>query len=155
MHPQRFALIGGIFMALLGLVAFIPALSSYPTWLPALSLEVSYGLFLNLFAMNVLNKCALIVMGVLGIIVSQARFTELPSSINYSRLVFIVMGALAILGMIPATNTLGSYWPLFGNMVWLNAMFAAVGAYFGFALSSKVKLDDRGLPTHRHHPAHT
>lgn len=140
MHPRRFALVGGILMLALGLLAFIPALSSDPAsaGLPVLRVETSYGLFLGLFAMNVFNKVVFVVFGLAGIMASYAKGTSLPASISYSRWVFFVLAPLAILGMFEATNTLGGYWPLFGYNVLSAGLFAAVGAYFGFLLTSKV-----------------
>lgn len=139
MHPRNFALWGGLIMLVLGVLALIPGLSSYPVTLPPLVLEASYGLFLGVFAMNVLNKLALIILGVAGLVAAFAKNTSLPASISYSRWVFAIMGVLAILGLFPGTNTLGGYWPLFGHEVWFHALIALVGAYFGFALSMKVR----------------
>lgn len=139
MHPRSFALWGGLLMLVLGIVSLIPALSSYPPTLPTLAIETSYGLFVGLFAMNILNKLALIVLGVAGLMAANAKHTSLPASINYSRWIFGITGALAILGLFPTTNTLGGYWPLFGHSVWLHALFSVTGAYFGFALSMRVR----------------
>ena len=138
MFPRRFALIGGICMLLIGIAALIPAMVGTTDGLPLLKVENSYGLFLNTFPMNIYNKLALIILGLGGIMASSARFTNLPASIHYSRVVFYFCGALAILGAIPQTNTLNGYWPLFGNEIWLHAFMAVVGAYFGFALTAKV-----------------
>lgn len=87
--------------------------------------------------MNILNKIALIVFGLVGIAASSGRTNDLPRSIAYSRWVFFVMGALAILGLIPQTNTLFGYAPLFGYEVLAHAFLAALGGYFGYALTSK------------------
>lgn len=139
MHPQRFALIGGGLMLAMGLCALVPAWQGSVATLPALNYEVSYGLFLGLFPMNLVNKLALIVFGVLGLYAANAKFRDLPASIGWSRLVFFVMGAAAILGMIPQTNTFFGYWPLFGAEAWVHGVFAIAGAYFGYALSSRVR----------------
>lgn len=139
MHPRNFALWGGLVMLVLGVLALIPALSSYPVSLPPLALEASYGLFLGLFAMNILNKLALTILGAAGLMAAYAKNTSLPASISYSRWVFVITGALAILGLFPATNTLGGFWPLFGHEVWFHALISLLGAYFGFALSMKVR----------------
>lgn len=138
MHPRQFAFYGGILMLIIGLVSLIPSLVGTIEGLPELSVEASYGLFLGLFPMNIINKIAMIVFGLGGILSANAKFTSLPMSIQYSRLVFYVMGAAAILGIIPQTNTLYGYWPLFGGDIILHALFGIAGAYFGFALTSKV-----------------
>lgn len=140
MHPRRFALIGGILMVLAGVLALIPSLSSVPTeGLPVLNVETSYGMFLGLFTWNIVNKIILIVVGLIGIAASQAPATSLPKSIAFSRLVFAFMGILAVLGMFAQTNTLFGYAPLFGHDVWLHGVFSLIGAYFGFALKTRVQ----------------
>jgi hypothetical protein len=139
MHPKKFALIGGILMLVMGVASLLPMLyQGYNGDLPPLQLETSYGLFLGVFAMNIANKLALIVFGIGGIFAGTASTTNLPKSILWSRLVLFVMGAAAILGAIPQTNTLYGYWPLFGAEVWMHGIFAILGAYFGFMLTSKV-----------------
>lgn len=138
MFPRRYALFGGIVMLAMGVLALIPQLSSFAeTALPVLKVETSYGLFLGLFPMNIFNKVALILFGVAGIWAAQSSFNSLPMSILWSRVVFFAMGALAILGLFPQTNTLMGYWPLFGAEILAHAVFAVIGAYYGFALSYK------------------
>jgi len=132
MAAKKFALIAGSLMLVMGLAAMIPALSSFPTWLPRLQLETSYGAFLDLFAMNIVNKVALLAFGIAGILVARGS-VEASASVMWSRVVFVVMGIGALLGAIPATSTLFGYWPLFGAEIAVHALFAAAGAYFGFA----------------------
>jgi hypothetical protein len=55
------------------------------------------------------------------------------------------MGALAILGIIPQTNTLGGYYPLFGANIAVYAIFAVLGAYFGFTLPRKAAMENEKL----------
>lgn len=155
MRPQRFALFGGILMLVLGAVSLIPSLAGPTMNLPPLLDETSYGLFLGFFPMNVFSKIALITFGIAGIVASQMKGTELPASIRYSRIVFFVFGALAILGLIPQTNTLFGYWPLFGGEILAHGAFAVVGAYYGYALSSKVPKVTRGGPEDYRSPAHS
>ncbi|MBC7421167.1 MAG: DUF4383 domain-containing protein [Bdellovibrio sp.] len=153
MFPKRFALTGGIIMLAIGIISLIPQMVGSIQGLPALNLEQSYGLFLGLFPMNILNKVTLIVFGLAGIYSASKKFTDLPASIKFSRYVFGVMGALAILGIIPQTNTLFGYVPLFGNEVWAHAAFAVLGAYFGFALTARVpnqKIADKKFTTPVH-----
>ena len=145
MRPQRFALAGGIVMLLLGALALVPALSTYPIDLPPLELATSYGLFLGLFPMNILSKVVLIGFGAWGILASQAKNTSLPASINFSRWTFVAMGVLAVLGLIPQTNTLAGYWPLFGTEIGVHAVFALLGAYFGFTLPHKASVENERL----------
>ena len=151
MHPRRYAMIGGIVMLALGLLALIPSLSQVTSELPPLKLETGYGLFLGIFAFNIVNKLVLIVFGIAGILSARSETRSLPASINWCRSVFFVMGAGAILGMIPSTNTFFGYWPLFGREIWAHAAFALIGAYFGYYFTSKVpKVDLDRLPTSGH-----
>ena len=142
MFPKRFALISGIIMLAMGAFALIPQFVGSAEMLPILKVNDSYGMFLGYFPMNIFNKVALIALGLAGIYAATRPTTALPASIQFSRWTFYVMGALAILGQFPQTNTLSGYWPLFGNEVAFHALFAIMGAYFGFALTSKVKIDE-------------
>jgi hypothetical protein len=153
MHPKRFAMIGGILMLIVGALAFVPALNEAPLGLPVLNLDTSYGLFLGLFPMNVLNKLALIIFGVLGILAASRESVSLPMSIRYSRIIFYIFAVVAILGIFPQTNTLFGYWPLYGNEVWSHGIVALIAAYFGFSLSSKAAEHSRMTPQ-RDRPAH-
>lgn len=151
MQPKNYALIGGIVMLAMGALALIPALYQYPAaMLPALQLDTSYGLFLNTFPMNIINKVVLIAFGLAGIIASQRPTTALPASITWSRAVFVVMGIGAILGLFPQTDTVYGYWPLFGAEVWVHGIFSLLGAYFGFALTSKANAEIQPLLKDRH-----
>lgn len=132
MATKKFALIAGAVMLVMGVAALIPGLSTFPTWLPRLQLETSYGAFLNFFPMNIINKLALIAFGIAGIMVARGN-VPVASAVLYSRVVFVVMGIAALLGAIPATNTFFGYWPLFGAEIASHAVFAVLGAYFGFA----------------------
>ncbi|RYZ99415.1 MAG: DUF4383 domain-containing protein [Proteobacteria bacterium] len=151
MHPKRFALVGGAIMVVMGLLAFLPGLNTNPVeaGLPPLSLDTSYGLFLGLFPMNVLNKVALLAFGAWGIIASQNKTRSLPASTNWASWVFLSMGVLAILGAIPQTNTLYGNWPLFGNEVWSHTVFSLLGGYFGLMLRRKAHANNAWLRDER------
>lgn len=144
MSTRNFALIGGIVMLAMGCLALVPTLNTGMETLPVLYLNQSYGLFLNLFPMNILNKAALIIFGLAGMACYYSRENSIHYSIIYSKVVFWVMGALAILGLFPQTNTLSGYWPLFGYEVMAHGLFAVIGGYFGY-LSYREDI-------HHHHP---
>lgn len=141
MKPVKFAFWGGALMLAMGFFSLIPALSLTPgeAFLPPLLVETSYGAFLEAFPMNIFNKLALLVFGLAGVAVSYSPARALPLSIKWSQAVFVTMGLLAVLGLIPRTQTLFGYWPLFGGEVWAHGAFAALGAYFGYALPIKAK----------------
>ena len=132
MSTRNFALIGGIVMLVMGLLALVPNLNGSAESLPVLYVNDSYGLFLNVFPMNIFNKIALIVFGVAGMgCYFSSRYSYRLSSI-FAKTVFWVMGTLAILGLFPETNTLSGYWPLFGAEVFAHGSFAVIGLYFGY-----------------------
>ena len=132
MSTRNFALIGGIVMLAMGTLALIPTLNSGMETLPALSVNNSYGLFLNLFPMNIFNKVALIVFGLAGMICYFVKENSTFYSLIYSKVVFWVFAVLAILGLFPQTHTLSGYWPLFGYEIFVHATFALIGGYFGY-----------------------
>lgn len=174
MDSRKYALIGGSLMLGLGVAALVPALyQSTGTTLPPLSVETSYGMTFGLFPMNIFNKVALIVFGLAGIAASRdlsafdsgiTRTTPngttvvggngwttpavgdpQASSVLWSRVVAVLMGTLAVLGVIPATRTLFGVWPLFGTDALVHALFAVFGVIYGFANRR------RGLaPVHHH-----
>ncbi len=144
MSTRNFALIGGIVMLAMGCLALVPTLNSGMDSLPVLYVNTSYGLFLDLFPMNIFNKIALILFGLAGMSCYFAK-DSIHYSILFSKIVFWVMGALAILGLFPQTNTLSGYWPLFGYEVLAHGVFAVIGGYFGY-------LSIRENSRHHHHP---
>jgi hypothetical protein len=79
----------------------------------------------------------LIAFGSTGIWAASRAFTNLPTSIQWSRWVFSVMGVGTILGLFYQTNTLGGYLPLFSGNIALHAVGALFGAYFGFVLPAR------------------
>jgi hypothetical protein len=150
MHPRQFALIAGLVMVIAGILAFVPSLNVAPSaGMPALDLSNSYSLFLGYIPMNILNKLALISFGAVGVGISQAPATALPGSIRWSRIIFVVMGDLAILGIFPQTQTLFGYMPLYSWDVVTHAVIALLGAYFGFMLTSRVP-DQKMAPSRSH-----
>jgi hypothetical protein len=139
MPARKFALISGIAYLALGLASLLPALSTTSADLPRLHLETSYGLFLGLFAQNIVNKIAILLFGAAGIAAYVSDGEGQRRSILYSRAVFFVMGAAAILGAIPATSTFFGYWPLFGNEALLHGANALLGGLFGYMLANRTR----------------
>ncbi|MBC7397945.1 MAG: DUF4383 domain-containing protein [Bdellovibrionales bacterium] len=131
MQVRKFAFSIGWVMLTLGVFALIPGLYQLEnTNLPALNLEASYGLFLGFIPLNIMNKLALIGFGLAGI---AANTKNNPyASVQYSRVLSVAMGLLAVLGLIPASQTLGGYWPLFGADIAVHAIIAGIAGYFGF-----------------------
>ncbi len=133
MHPRKFSGVGGTILLVIGLLAFIPGLNTYPmNDLPPLRVEASYGYFLNILAMNVLNKLTLIAFGIAGILCARAAYQPLIKSINFSRVVCVCMGILTICGIFPGSNRLWGLAPVWGNQIWFYGIFAILGGYCGY-----------------------
>lgn len=127
---QYFSLVTGAFFLLAGLMGFIPGLMERPEAATAMApvFDGGFGYLLGVFPVNIFNNIAYIIMGLAGIFASIA----LDSSRVYSRGMAILCGLLAILGLLPYTNTLFGLMPIFGNDVWLNAITTTFATYFGF-----------------------
>lgn len=131
MHIKNFALISGLVMMTMGLISFLPTMN-VTEGLPSLSINTSYGMFLDLFPMNIFNKVLLIAFGIGGLSAYFSTKNTLHYSIIFSKIVFWIMGTLSILGLFPQTNTLFSYWPLFGFEIIVHGIFALIGGYYGY-----------------------
>jgi hypothetical protein len=140
MFPRQFARIAGSLMILMGVLALIPAFSTFPDWMTPLNLNESYGYFMGLIPMNIVNKVILIALGSWGILAAADSTRGLPMSINWSRFIGGFGALMFILGIIPSSATLGGYVPLYGYDIGLHFVMGVLGAYFGFALRAKADL---------------
>jgi len=134
MNAKNFALVGGIVMLVLGALSLIPAFTGLSFGLPILKIETSYGLFLGIFPLNIVNKAALIGFGLWGIAAASDPALSLPRSITFSRSVFVITAVLVVLGLFPQTNTLFGLVPLFGAGIWLHAVIALLSGIFGYSV---------------------
>ena len=135
MNAKNFALVGGIVMLVIGALALIPAFTGVAFGLPILKIETSYGLFLGVFPLNIVNKAVLIGLGLWGIAAASDPVLSLSRSISFSRGVFKLTALFAVLGLFPQTNTLFGYAPLFGASIWLHAVMALCGGIFGYTVA--------------------
>lgn len=134
MNAKNFALVGGIIMLVIGALSLIPAFTGLAFGLPILKIETSYGLFLGVFPLNIVNKAILIGFGLWGVAAASDPVLSLPRSISFSRWVFMLSALFAVLGLFPQTNTLFGYVPLFGAGIWLHAVMALAGGIFGYSV---------------------
>lgn len=125
---RTFALILGIIYVIAGIAGFIPALTPHSPDLHPIAVDVAHGRALGLFPVNLLHNIVHLAVGAWGILGSR--------SVGGARLFWrglaVFYGLLAILGLIPATNTMFGLVPIYGNDVWLHAGTALIAAYFGF-----------------------
>jgi uncharacterized membrane protein len=138
MSVRNFALTGGLLMLTMGCFAFIPELNSGLDSLPVLYVNSSYGLFLDLFPMNIFNKIIFIFLGIAGMASYFSKNKSIYYSVIFSKAVFWILSSATILGMLSQTNTLSGYCPLFGNAVFIHGFFAIVGGYFAYLAPREV-----------------
>lgn len=131
MYSKKYALYGSALMLIIGVFSILPGLEGNLSELPPLKVNLSYGAFLGIFPLNIFNKVALILFGLAGIYC--ARQSDRIFSVRYCEIVAVAMGALAVLGLIPQTATLGGIWPLFGGEVYSHGLFAIVAGLCAYA----------------------
>ena len=100
-----------------------------------MTVEHGHGMALGLFPINTLHNIVHLLFGILGIAAARGAIL---SAREYFQVVAIAYGLLAVLGLIPATQTTFGLVPIWGADVWLHALLAAVAAYFGFLVPSRV-----------------
>ena len=95
---------------------------------PAVAIDSFYGRALGLFPVNILHNLVHLAIGVWGILGSRS----LSGARFFGKGLAVLYGLLAILGLIPATNTMFGLVPIYGHDVWLHAGTALIADYFGF-----------------------
>src|ERR1044072_5021833 len=111
---RTFALIFGIMYVLVGILGFVPALSTHPADAPHLSVESGHGYMLGLFPINILHNIVHLIIGLWGLLASRS----VAGARLYAKVLAIAYALLAVLGLIPATNTTFGLIPIHGNDVW-------------------------------------
>lgn len=129
MRARYFALIAGIVYLVVGIIGFIPGLTTAPgAGAPSIAVPTSYGYVFGLFPVNILHNVVHLLIGLWGIL----AYRSFGASRGFSRSVAIIYGVLTIMGLIPGLDTVFGLVPLFGNDIWLHAITAIVAAYFGW-----------------------
>jgi hypothetical protein len=126
---RRFALVFGILFLLVGIAGFIPGLTQ-PHTHPDVMVTAGLGLVMGLFPVNVLHNAAHLLFGVWGLLASRSD----SGSRGYGKAVAIAYALLTVMGLISAMRlyTAFGFAPLYGHDIWLHAVLAAGGFYFGF-----------------------
>jgi hypothetical protein len=132
---RKFALVFGVLYIIAGIMGFVPALVQPPHDAPHLAVESGHGRLLGLFPINILHNAVHLLIGAWGILGSRSA----SAALIFARGLAIVYGLLAILGLIPATNTLFGLVPIHDHDVWLHAGSALIAAYFGFGPPAQAK----------------
>jgi hypothetical protein len=129
MKTSSFALLAGIAYLAAGLLGLVPALlMPPPPDAPPTTFTLLYGYLVGLFPVNVLHSAVHLAIGAWGI----AAWRGASDPTLFSRSIAMFYGALAILGLLPAFNTMLGWIPIHGHDVWLHAGTAAIAAYFGW-----------------------
>lgn len=143
MAERYCSLIVGIVFLILGIAGFIPALVSVPgaadlSYVPPGvahdAYSLGFGYVFGLFPINFFHNIVHAAVGLLGI----ASYTSGSSARIFNRLFVVSYIAIAILGLLPVTNTTFGLMPIFGNNVWFNALTAFAVAYYGTIIPAKV-----------------
>ena len=147
MLVRRFAMVMGVIFLLIGVMGFIPPLLTQPAGgghegHEPLRVTAFEGYLLGLFHVNVLHSLVHVLFGVMGIAMARS----FDSARLYARIVAVSYALLAVMGLIPALNTLFGLVPIHGHDVWLHAVIAAAAAYFGFAAGRDTAHADDAAP---------
>jgi hypothetical protein len=129
MKTSTFALLAGLVYLAAGLLGLVPALlAPPPSETPPTTFTLLYGYLLGLFPVNILHSALNIAVGAWGI--AAWRATANPAL--FARSITLLFGALTLMGMLPAANTVFGWMPIFGHDVWFHALTTALAAYFGW-----------------------
>lgn len=129
MKSTRFALCAGIVYLLVGLLALVPAtLFPPPADAPATTFAFLYGYFLGLFPVNAIHSALHVAIGAWGL----AAATREARAVTYARVLAVLFGALAIIGLFPGGHTLFGLMPIHGHDVWLHGGTALAALHFGW-----------------------
>ena len=132
---KTFSLIFGIVFLAVGILGFFVLDPAGPGSTGGnLTMNHGEGVLLGLFPVNTLHNVAHLLFGVWGLLSAGS----VGAARGYFRGVAIGYGLLTILGLIPQTSTLFGLLPLHGNDVWLHAVLALAGVYFGFIHRERV-----------------
>lgn len=136
MSARNFALYGGIFFVVIGILGFIPGIvTPAPTQPdPELVVNAGYGYLFGLFPTNVVHNIVHLAVGAWGI--ASARDSK--SALFYCQAFAILYSLIVVMGILPVASTTFGFMPVFGGNVLLNLVTAAIAAYYGFVKVSGV-----------------
>ena len=134
MSVRNFAMVMGVAFLLVGVLGFVPPALTHPAAGGThhggdLRVTAFDGYLLGLFHVNVLHSLTHVLFGLMGIFMSRSWDTARL----YARIVAVAYALLAVMGLVPALDTVFGLIPIHGHDVWLHAVIALAAAYFGFA----------------------
>lgn len=140
MTTRRFALLLGLFFVLAGIAGFLPFLTWPDTSVTApgnMLAPAAHGhailgtgdaMLLGLFPVNAAHNLVHVGFGLWGVL-ARSR----GAALTYARSIALIYALLALAGLLPATQTGFGLVPLYAKDVWLHAVIALLGLYFGIA----------------------
>jgi Domain of unknown function (DUF4383) len=143
MTARNFALVIGIIYLAVGVLGFVPPLiSPPPADAPGIAVNSFHGYLLGLFPINLMHNLVHLAIGAWGI----AAARSMTGARTYSKALAIIYGILAVMGLIPALNTVFGLVPIHGHDVWLHAVTAIIAAYFGWVAAPRTETTTRTAP---------
>ena len=127
MAISTLATVFGVVFLLVGVLGFVAA-PPPPDALP-LAMNHGHGMLLDLFPVNTLHNIVHLLFGALGLLAARAA---VMSARGYFQFLAVAYAVLAVLGILPATQTTFGLIPIYGNDVWLHASIAIVAGVVGF-----------------------
>lgn len=134
MKTSTFTQILGTLFLVLGILGVFPVFVSLPHPAdPALAVSQGYGRLFGLFPVNVLHSVFHVLLGVwaFGSARSQAE------AASFDRLMSIVYGVFAVMGVLPILDIAFGFMPLFGANVWLSLAISFAAGYYGYRETPK------------------
>jgi hypothetical protein len=129
MRAETFAFFFGIAYISAGLLGLNPTtLTPPPADAPPIQLTSFYGYVLGLFPSNLLLSAVHLATGAWGIV----AWRHVTNPQVFARVLAILYGALAVMGLIPQLSTVFGVLPLHGADIWLHAVTAGVASYFAW-----------------------
>jgi hypothetical protein len=129
MTPRQFSLLAGIAFVVIGVLGFVPGLTTAPhAGDPSLAINTAHGRLFGLFPVNAVHNLVHLALGFFGLMAYAQDI-----GVTYARAIAVVYGVLMVFGLLPGLSTLFGLAPIYGHDVWLHGFLAAVAAYFGWA----------------------
>jgi hypothetical protein len=121
------AIFAGIY-GLMGLMGFVPGITTPPDGSHDLAVDAAHGHILGIFPTNIVHNIVHIGVGLWGLAASRswgaARFFAQANA--------VLFGLLTVMGLVPGLDTMFGLAPLHGADVALHAVAAIANGYFGF-----------------------
>ena len=122
---RYFALILGLVYVVAGILGIVLGVVTPPA---TDAVPRADGRLLGLFPINALHNVVHLAIGAWGVY----ALLSTGAARGFARGIAVIYGVLTIMGVIPVLNTAFGLAPLYGHAVWLHALSALAGAYFGW-----------------------